>query len=171
MKWKSLFVISLVVLGSSFAWTQTFGFESSDHVLYCNYEQLYHPKPRYGPDVWQGVDNLSPCYNPLNGAIVGVGGGLTKTQNPAGFAVKGVAYADNVYDAFSPYPPTGYQWFVVTNLKCSSHRYGWIGLASGTGIIFGDNYGYLSCKIPGRNGAVASNRLTTGAYAKVPAGK
>jgi hypothetical protein len=169
MRSKTLAIISLLVLGCGLASAQSFGFESAGGRLECNYEQLSHPNG-YGSDVWQGVDNLTACGVPLpySAFIVGVSGGLTKAGNPAGFALKGVAYADNIYDAFSP-PYTGAQWFVVTNLKCSSKKFGWIGFASYAGLVFGANYGYLSCTIPGKDGAVASNRLTTGAYAKVHA--
>jgi hypothetical protein len=167
---KSLAVISLLVLGCGLASAQSFGFESTGGFLYCNYEQLFHPNGE-GPDVWWGFDNLmGACETGYNAFIVGIGGGLSKAGNPAGFPLKGVAYADNIYDAWSQ-PYTGAQWFVVTNLKCSSKKFGWIGFAGISGRVFGSNYGYLSCTIPGKDEAVANKRLTTGAYAKVSARK
>ncbi len=167
---KRLAIISLLVLGCSFASAQSFGFLSAGKSIeYCNYEQLSHPKGE-GSDVWWGFDNLKPCGTSIDAFIVGIGGGLSRAGNPAGFSLKGVAYADNIYDAWSQ-PYTGIQWFIVTNLKCSTKRFGWIGFASYNGVIFGDNYGYLSCTIPGKDGAVPGNRLTTGAYAKVRQGK
>jgi len=169
MRSESLVLISLLALSCGLASAQSFGFESAGGMLYCNYLQLSHPNG-YGSDVWWGFDNLTACGVGYSAVIVGVGGGLTKAENPAGFAVKGVAYADNVYDAFSP-PYTGLQYFVVTNLKCSSKKFGWIAFASVSGRVWADNYGYLSCQIPGEDGAVASNKLTTGAYAKASAQK
>ncbi len=167
---KRLAIISVLLLGCGLASAQSFGFESVGGTLYCNYEQLSHPDG-YGSDVWWGIDNLTTCGQSYSAVIVGVGGGLSRAGNVAGFALKGVAYADNLYDAFSSSPPTGVQWFVVTNLKCSKKRYGWIGFAGYPGLIFGSNYGPLSCTIPGKDAAVSNNRLSTGAYAKVAARK
>ncbi len=170
MKLKSLAVITLLVLGCSFASAQTFGFESIGHGLYCNYEVL-NQGALGGSDVWQGEDVISTCGAPVNATIDGVSGGLSAAGNPVGFQVtRGVTYADNIYDAFaSEY--TGAQWDVVTALSCKSKHYGWIGFASVSGFIFGDNYGYLSCTIPGKNGAVAAKGLSTGSAAQVPARK
>jgi hypothetical protein len=169
VKLKSLSVMILLVLGCSFAAAQTFGFESVDHSLYCNYEQLSHAS-KFGADVWQGIDNLSMCTgrggSTYTATLVGIGGGLTKAQNPARFPVKGVVLADYIYDAFSGVY-TGAQYFVVSALKCSSKKYGWIGLTTISGVYFSDNYGYLSCQIPGVRGAVATRGPSTGGYPKV----
>ncbi len=169
MKLKSLAVIALLVLGCSFASAQTFGFESIGHGLYCNYEVL----GIYSGNVWQGLDVLSSCGAPVNATIAGVSADLSAAGNPAGFQIsKGVAYADNIYDAFAE-GYTGAQWDVVTATKCSlkGQKYGWIGFASVSGFVFGDNYGYLDCNFPGKNGVVATRGLSTGSNAQLPARK
>src|SRR5271167_4182721 len=137
MKMKSLAVITLLVFGCSFAGAQTFGFESVGHGLYCNYEILQN----VAGNVWQGLDVLTTCGAPLNATIAGVKATLTAAGNPAGFHVDGIQYADNIYDAFS-LGYTGAQWSVSSALRCRNNAYGWIGFASVSGFIFGDNYGY-----------------------------
>jgi len=156
---KSLVVIALLVLGCSFASAQTFGFLSIGGFAYCNFEQL---TPFFGP-IYSGVDNLTAaCGLPVNGTIVGSATSIAASSGlPA--TGKGVGYADNIYDAeFEEY--TGLQWWVFTQLKPSKllFHYGWIGFAGGSGSIFGDNYGYLSASIPGRNGVKATAGLSTG---------
>ncbi len=169
MKLKGLSVMILLLLGCSFALAQTFGFESVGGGLYCNYEQLSHAD-KFGADVWTGVDNLSMCTGrggvTGNAPQVGVSGGVTKAQNPLGFRVKGVVLADDIYDAFSNVY-TGAQYLVVSSLECSSNKYGWIGLTTMSGLVFSNNYGYLSCQIPGRDGAVATSGPSAGGNAKV----
>jgi hypothetical protein len=120
--------------------------------------------------VWQGTDVLTSCGLPVNATIAGITANLTAAGNPAGFGVKGVTYADNIYDAeFLGY--SGAQWDVETALTCvSKHpKYGWIGFASVSGFVFGDNYGYLSCTIPGK-GPAPTVGLSTGKN-KAPARK
>lgn len=167
MKTKGLVVIALLVLGCSFASAQTFGFESVGGGLYCNYEVLQQLSPTA---VWQGTDNLTTaCGGEVNGTLVGISAPLEARNNPVGFSLNpGVNYADNIYDA-EALGYTGAQWDVSTALKCTSHHYGWIGFASVSGFIFGDNYGYLSCTIPGK-GPAPTKGLSTGS-AKVPARK
>jgi len=166
MKTKGLVVLALLVLGCSFASAQTFGFESVGGGLYCNYEVLQQLTPFA---VWQGTDNLSACGLPVNATIAGITASLEKRNNPAGFSLNpGVNYADNIYDAeFLGY--SGAQWDVSTALKCTQKHYGWIGFASVSGFIFGDNYGYLSCTIPGK-GPAPTLGLSTGSN-KAPARK
>jgi hypothetical protein len=162
VKMKTLAVITLLVIGCSFASAQTFGFESVGHGLYCNYEQLTN----IGGSVYQGTDNLSACGLPINGTLAGVKNTLTAAGNPAGFQINGVQYADNIYDAESE-AYTGAQWDVNSGLTCTSKKYNWIGFASVSGFIFGDNYGYLSCSIPGKKGAVGSKGLSTGSATQI----
>ena len=166
MKLKSLAVITLFVLGCSFVEAQTFGFESVGGSLFCDYEQLKN----FGGAVWEGFDNLSACGASQNATLVCVKGGVTKADNPLGFGVTGVVCADNIYDAFSGVY-TGSQWLRISALKCSTKKYGWVGFAGYSGVVFGDNYGYLSCIIPGRNGAVSNGRLSSGGRSKPRAGK
>ena len=162
MTLKSLAVITLVVFGCRFAAAQTFGFLSVGLGVYCNYEQLH------GPVLFSGFDNLSECGVSHNATIVGL---LATVPKSEGLPVsgKGVIYADNLYDAYS-YTYTGSQWLVYSLLKCSSKHYGWIGFAGYNGLIFGDNYGYLSCKIPGK-GAVATKGVSWGKFSKAPVKK
>src|ERR1700690_431038 len=96
MKTSGLVLITLLGLTCTFASAQTFGFESVGGGLYCNYEVLQQLTP-YG--VWQGTDGLTSCGRPVNATIAGIPANLTAAGNPAGFGVKGVTYADNIYDA------------------------------------------------------------------------
>jgi len=156
---KSVLVIALLVLGCCLASAQTFGFLSVEgRNEFCDYEVLQQLVPY---DVWQGSDVLSACNVSVNATIVGVSAKLSAAENPVGFPLKGVAYADNIYDAFSQ-SYTGQQVLRITDLKCSREKYGWILFAGISGIMLGDNYGYLSCEIPGKNGAVATRGLSTG---------
>ena len=176
MKTSGLVVITLLALSCSFASAQTFGFESIGGGLYCNYEVLQQLTP-YG--VWQGEDVLSACGAPgtpgppANGTIVGLSSNLNLSKSNVNLVgvIKGVTYADNIYDAFA-LGYTGAQWDVVTALACASGKhpkYGWIGFASVSGFVFGENYGYLSCTIPGK-GPAPTLGLSTG-NAKAPARK
>jgi hypothetical protein len=169
LKLKSLAVITLLVIGCSFASAQSFGFASTGGGAYCNFEQLSNV---YGAPftVWQGTDNLSACDIDINGTLIGIKGSLSKVTNPGGFAVSGVTYADNVYDAqYDTY--TGLQWEVTSALKCNkfntkkgvySGSFSWIGFGSVSGFVFGDNFGYLSCTLPSKHGSQALKGLSTG---------
>ena len=165
---KSLLIITLVVLGCSFASAQSFGFLSAGKsVEYCNYEILVQLTPY---NVWEGSDILVSCGLPYNATIAGVSASLSKVTNPLGFALKGVAYADNIYDAEGE-SYTGAQWFVISNLKCSEKKFGWEGFASVSEVIFGDNYGYLwPCGADVKHAAAVAHGLSTGG-AKAPARK
>ncbi len=178
MKLKSLLVIAVLVIGCGFASAQSFGFGTAGGVyLYCNYEVLQQLAPY---TVWQGSDILTTCGLSYNAVIVGISGGMTAPQDPIGVAIKGVTYADNIYDAASLYY-TGAQWDVTTNLKCNKYKckkgvctysgkYGWIGFAGVSEVIFGDNYGYLSCTLPGKEGSAPTRGFSTGS-AKAPTRK
>lgn len=158
MKLKSLLVITLLVIGCSFASAQTFGFGTSGGAyLYCNYESGLTNTFGSPYAVWSAVDNLSTCSHSYNATMVGISGGLTKTSNPYGFAVKGETMADNLYDAYA-YGLTGDQWDVTQNVKCTNlgakkPKEGWIGFAGVSGITFGANYGTLACSIPAKGSA------------------
>lgn len=182
MKLKSLFVITLLAVACSFASAQTFGFASTSGGLYCNYEQI-----AYGVDLsgaYDIVDNLSVCWSAygLSGPN-GTGGGFSASAANTGLPVtgKGVIYGDNLYDAFDIGYLTGYgyyvdsiytgeQWTVLTKLKANKvdkyghfhGSYSWIGLASYSTFVFGDNYGYLSSSIPKAGGKEASRGTTAG---------
>jgi hypothetical protein len=169
VKLKSLLVITLLVIGCSFASAQTFGFGTAGGAyLYCNYEAGLNNTFGSPYAVWAAVDNLSLCpgYLGFNATMVGISGGLTKTTNPAGFALKGETMADNLYDAYAG-GYTGDQWDVTQNVKCTAlgakkPKEGWIGFAGASGITFGANYGTLSCTIPGK-GSSPVKGMTIGA--------
>jgi len=171
LKLKSLAVITLFVLGCSFASAQTFGFASTNSGLYCNYEQINNTSV-LGTDVWQGFDNLSPCGITHNATIAGFGGNL---PTAAGLPVvgRGVIYGDNLYDAFSSIY-TGEQWTVFTLLKCNklnTHtgkfigNFSWIGIASVSNFVFGDNFGFLSCTHPAAGDKSIERGTTAGKIA------
>ncbi len=151
MKIKTMLVITLLALGCSFASAQTFGFTSAGGSgLYCNYEQLFNQ----GFGIYAGIDNLSPCGAPLNATIIGFRADTPNQGAPV--YGNGVVVGDNIYDAFS-LGYTGAQWAVFSKLKCNQHykngqfkgTWSWIGVAGFSGFWFGDNYGFLSCSIPG----------------------
>jgi len=180
MKIKAFAVIALLLLAGSFAsagnWS--FGFDDVYGGLYCNYEQLNNNNtsgvtgiPVNGP-VYEGVDNLSPCGLNFNGTISGFGPfTLPKGVTFFGYKVnvtKGVIYGDNVYDAFSGVY-TGEQWTVATSLACSSkplekNKDWWIGVASFSNFVFGDNASLLTCTIPAKG--KHNGPLITGQKAK-----
>ena len=153
MKLKNLAEITLLALACSFASAQSFGFGSAVYgYLYCNFEQLTNNYEVTG--AWGVTDNLSACGIGYNGT----GGGFNADAKNFGLPVygQGVIYGDNIYDAESQYY-TGYQWTVFTDLKCArinkrtgypEGRYGWIGIASYSEFVFGDNYGWLMCALP-----------------------
>jgi hypothetical protein len=169
LKLKSLVVVTLLVLGCSFASAQTFGFASVGSGLYCNYEQLVNN----GGGVYSGVDNeLSVCGLGY-ATIAGLNASTPNLGLPAHGA--GVVYGDSVYalegDPFA-------MWTVYTKLKCNKFSakkgvftgaYSWVGVASFSGVFAGDNYGYLSCSIPSKaNGDAIMHGSTIG---KIPAHK
>lgn len=150
MKMKRLVVVTLLVLGCTFASAQTFGFATAGgDYLFCNYEQL----SMGADDFWSGIDNLSVCGLQHNATLAGFGATTPNKGQPA-FG-KGVVLADNLYDAYS-YGFTGAQEVLFTKLKCSKvdqsghfkGAAGWVTVASFSGFIFGENYGFLSCTLP-----------------------
>lgn len=153
MKLKSLLVITLLVLGCSFASAQTFGFGTGPAgYLYCNYEQLSY----YGGGLWAGTDNLSACGSSVNAAISGFTG-TVKNEGEAAHGA-GVIYGDTLYSTL--YGSTTLQWTVFSKLKCNKvNKFGqftgsdgWEGVAGFSGFLGGTNAGPLSCNIPGKNG-------------------
>ncbi len=172
-----LAVLTLVVFGCAFSSAQTFGFGTAGgDYLYCNYESGLTNTFGAPYAIWQATDNLSACGLGGNATMVGVTAKLAKTANPGGFALKGVSMADNLYDAYSSYAFgysvfTGEQWDVTQNVKCTNLgskkvTEGWIGFASVSGFVFGDNYGVLACSIPSKGKANVKG-LSTGS-AKSP---
>lgn len=157
---KSLVVITLLVLGCSFASAQTFGFASVGGGLYCNFEQLSNA----GAGAWGGVDNLSACGSSVNSTIAGFNATIPNLGQPTGG--QGVVYGDSIYAAYSGNPFA--QWTVFTKLKCNSQNrfgqylgsYGWNGVAAFSGFFAGGNHGYLSCSVPNRAGVTPTKGLS-----------
>ncbi len=153
MKLTSLTIIFLVVLGCVLASAQTpgqtyaFGFVSADGVQFCNYELMQQYSSNSA--IWEGLDVLDACgiFPPVEATIVGATANIPAANNPVHVPIKGVVYADNLYDATN-YGYTGIQWFVLTALTPSTSKYGWVGFASYEGIIYGAEYGYLTATLP-----------------------
>ncbi len=152
MNLKSLAVITLLVLGCSFASAQTFGFASVGGGLYCNYEQF----TSISGGALGGFDNVSACGSSVNATLSGFNAGLPLLGQPTGGA--GVVYGDSIYAALSGDPFA--QWTVFSKLHCNKQNrfgqylggYGWVGAAAFSGFYVGGNHGYLSCSIPGKAG-------------------
>ena len=163
---RILLVLTLLALGS-LASAQTFGFASAGGLgIYCNYEQL--TLSSFG-GVYYGYDNLmTACGAAVNANVVGY---TANVKNVGGIPVfgNGVVLGDNIYDAFSQ-AYTGAQWTVFTKLKCNSQyptgqfkgQWSWIGVAGASGFFFGDNWGFLSCTIPGDSKLIQNYETTVG---------
>jgi len=173
---KSFLVLGMVVLACSLAsaGSWSFGFLSVDGGgPYCNFEQINNNNTDgvaglAGGAVYEGFDNLSACGVSYNATISGYGPySLPKGVTFAGAKVtvtKGAVYGDNIYDAFSD-AYTGEQWTVATALACSTkppakNKDWWIGVASFSDFVFGDNAGPLSCTLP--SAGHHNGLLTTG---------
>jgi hypothetical protein len=158
LKLKSLLVITLLVLGCSaaFAQTYTFGFENyNGSVLYCNYETFTLSNGGY---VAAGTDNIvTACGGAVNATMIG-----TKTTVPLAAALgqTGAAYGfgDTLYTALYG---ANEQWFVISKTKASAKKQGWVGLAGYAGYFVGSNAGLLTTSIPGKAGR-ASAGLSVG---------
>jgi len=177
---KSLMVVGLLVLacGLASAGSWTFGFLSAaGGGPYCNYEQINNNNVDgvaglSNGAVYEGFDNLSACGLSYNATIDGYGPyTLPKGVTFAGYKVvvsKGAVYGDNIYDAFSE-AYTGEQWTVATSLAASTkppakNKDWWIGVASFSNFVFGDNAGQLTTTLPaaGKHNGL----LTTGHSAR-----
>jgi hypothetical protein len=163
VKMKSLLVITLLVLGCSFASAQTFSFwDAAGTLEYCNFNVI----TTNSGGVVGGYDNLTTgCFLTYNSPVIG----FTATTPALGLPAhgKGAVMGDGLYDA-SAIAYTGLQWTVWQSAKVSKKKhgffsgaYGWLGVAGTyTGFYFGDNYGYLGAGYPAGN--VASHGTTAG---------
>jgi hypothetical protein len=166
LKLKSLMVITLVVLGCSFAAAQapgTYSFwDAAGTLEYCNYNVI----TTNSGGVVAGYDAFTNCGGAYNSAVVGYSATTPADGLPA--HGKGAVVGDSIYDA-SCECFSGEQWTVWQSAKTSklkkgvfSGAYGWIGVAgSYTGTYFGDNYGYLGAGYPQRE-AVAGHGSSAG---------
>jgi hypothetical protein len=144
LKLKSLAVITLLVLGCSAAFAQSyaFGFMSYDgSTQYCDYETLTVAEPYAA-----GTHVLTSCGLPLNGLMVGLKGVVPKST---GAPVVGPVYtlADSTFDA-QYIGVSGEQMIWVTKLvpmKGNHPKWGWsFYFTFGGGSDYLGNYGFLT---------------------------
>jgi hypothetical protein len=164
---KTLLVITLVVLGCSFALAQapgTYSFWSASGATeYCNYNVI---TTNSGGVVAGYDDTTGGCFFANNSPIVGFSATTPALGLPA--HGKGAVVGDAIYDD-SCECYSGLQWTVWQSAKVSKKKhgfftgaYGWVGVAgSFGGFYFGDNYGYLGAGYP-EHGAVAGHPTTAG---------
>ena len=164
VKFKILFFLTLGLLACTFASAQSFGFASASGALYCNYIVVGSDQEGVGI---VGVDNLSACGDSLNSTIAGFVATVPNRGQAAHGA--GVVYGDSIYAVTSG--DSQAMWAVFNKLKCNkvnkSGHYtgplGWYGIAAFSGFAAGTNEGYVSCTIPGKNGAASTKGPSTGA--------
>jgi len=154
MKSKIWVVLVLFLLGCALASAQTFTLKSAVNDQGCTM-QLQNV---YG-SVWLVTET---CDGSTTSSI-GISGGLTAKQNPAGFAIKGVIFGET-YQQPGQDPV---QSVFVVRTTCSDKKYGWVWFAEQDGNYFGYNYGYVSCDVPAR-AAAAGERPSTPSNAEAP---
>ena len=144
LKLKSLAVITLIVLGCSPAFGQTFslGFRGHSGTQYCDYEVV-----KVSPPYAAGTHNLTTdCGSSVDGVMVGFKGYIPLSS---GAPVTGTVMemSDNFIDAsYQAY--TGCQVDWVTKTKASTLHYGWaVYYSCSGGSDFLLNYGYLTTKL------------------------
>jgi hypothetical protein len=143
LKLKSLAVITLLVLGCSAAFGQSFslGFLGVNGVQYCDYEVVNVSAPYAG-----GTHNLTTvCGLAADGVMVGFNAYIPLTS---GATVVGnvVEMADNTFDAeYQSYTGCQIDWVTKTKPSRLLYHYGWAIYYScfgGTDYLL--NYGYLT---------------------------
>jgi hypothetical protein len=166
VKLKTLAVITLVVLGCSFALAQapgTYSFWNNGGTgEFCEYIVITYNSG----GVVAGYDDLVACGFAYNAPLIG----FVATTPALGLPAhgKGAVVGDAIYDD-SCFCYSGLQWTLWLSDKVSKKKhgvysgpYGWIGVAgSYTGTYFGDNYGYLAAGRPDK-GKVAGHVTTAG---------
>ena len=166
MKLKSLAVITLLVLGCSAAFGQSFslGFLGYNGVQYCDYEVVNVSAPFAG-----GTHNLtSVCGLPVDAVMVG----FTAFLNfKSGAKVVGnvVEMADNAFDAsYQSYSGCQIDWVTKTKPSRLLFVYGWAIYYSCTGgSDYLLNYGYLTTQLGAKvNGGAKTPSFGTVAAAK-----
>jgi len=143
LKLKSLAVISLLVLGCSAAFGQSFslGFLGGNGIQYCDYEVVNVSAPFAG-----GTHNLTTvCGLPVDGVMVGFNQYIAPIS---GAVVVGnvVNMADNTFDAsYQAYTGCQIDWITKNKPSRLLFHYGWAIYYScfgGTDYLL--NYGYLT---------------------------
>jgi hypothetical protein len=166
VKLRALEVITLVVLGCSFASAQTFSlWTAGGSYEFCN----FHVITCNSDGVVAGYDDTTTlCGFEYNAPIVGFDATVANDGEPA--YGKGVVVSDAIFDA-STDAYTGLQWTVFQTLTPASGTHGpdalkgssgWMGVAgSYSGNYFGDNYGFLTAGPP-EEGKVAGHGTIAG---------
>ena len=166
MKLKSLAVITLLVLGCSAAFGQSFslGFLGYNGVQYCDYEVVNVTAPYAG-----GTHNLtSVCGFPVDGVMVGFTGyiGFKTGAQVVGNVVE---MADNTFDAtYQSYSGCQIDWITKTKPSTLLFHYGWAiyySCSGGTDYLL--NYGYLTTQL----GAKVQGGAKTPSFGTVAAAK
>jgi hypothetical protein len=146
LKLKSLAVITLLVLGCSAAFGQSFslGFLGYNGVQYCDYEVVNVSAPYAG-----GTHNLTTvCGLPVDGVMVGFNQYI---QPISGAAVVGnvVNMADNTFDAeYQSYTGCQIDWITKNKPSRLLFHYGWAiyySCSGGTDYLL--NWGYLTTQL------------------------
>ena len=135
MKSKILAVIVLFVLGCALASAQTFTLKSAVGAQGCTFQFQ---------NVQGGVWLVTENCNGSTTSSIGISGGLTAKQNPAGFAIKGVIFGETIPQQYGD----PYQLVLVVRTTCSDKQYGWVEFIEQDGVYIGYNYGYVSCDVP-----------------------
>jgi hypothetical protein len=169
LKLKSLAVITLLVLGCSAAFGQSFslGFLSYDPTIqFCDYEVVTVAKPFAA-----GTHNLTTvCGLANDGVQVGFTGSIPASAGqPLSGAV--IELADNTFDAqYSAFSGCQINWVTKDKASTTLFKYGWsfyFGCAGGEDYL--GNFGYLSSTLGAavkNNGAKHTSVHTAFASAK-----
>ena len=172
MRIRDFVIICALLLGWTWASAQTytFGLADTNGNLYCDYLEI-----TVSGGVAVGIDNMSACGFSTSPVLIGL-----VSSNPliAPYKVvtSGLDLADNVAD-WEAQQYTGDQVFLHTALKCNKQnpsgkytgKYGWLLFIGNEGFVYGYNYGYLSCSIPGvGDGNVLARGMAIGKLASWP---
>ena len=162
MKLKSLAVITLLVLGCSAAFGQSFslGFLGFNGTQYCDYEVINVSAPYAA-----GTHNLtSVCGLAMDGVMVGLKAYIPLTS---GATVVGnvIELADNTFDAeYQAFTGCQIDWVTKTTASRLLFHYGWAFYygCTGGGDYLG-NYGYLTTQLGAKAQGGGSKTTSYGA--------
>jgi hypothetical protein len=164
LKLKSLAVITLLVLGCSAAFGQSFslGFLGFNGTQYCDYEVINVTAPYAA-----GTHNLTAvCGLPVDAVMVGFKGyiGLTSGATVVGNVVE---LADNTFDAeYQAYTGCQLDWVTKTKASKLLFHYGWaLYLSCAGGQDYLGNYGYLTTMLGAKQQVGQKTTSFGGAFA------
>jgi hypothetical protein len=166
LKLKSLAVITLLVLGCSAAFGQSFslGFLGFNGVQYCDYESINLSAPYAA-----GTHNLTTvCGLPVDAVMVGF---QATIPSKSGALITGnvLELADNTFDAaYQAYTGCQIDWVTKTKPSVFLFHYGWaIYFTCGGGSDYLLNWGYLTTQL----GATAQGGAKTPSWGSVAKAK